>query len=380
MIVWCLVPLATAMANDPELTTKDGISWVMAQVISWGLPYLIGRVYFSDLTSMRELATAVFIGGIVYIPLCLIEIRLSPQLHLWLYGYHQNGFEQTMRFGGYRPMVFMQHGLAVGLYMTAASLAGLWLWRTKAMRHFSGMPLWAILAVMVATLVLCKSVGAIIFFAAAAGCLLLTRWLRSGIILTLLLLVPFAYVTLRTAGGWNGEGLPQLLKPLGDDKIQSLMFRFGNEQSITDRAMQRPWLGWGGYSRPFVLDGKGRIKYTPDSLWIIALGTNGFVGLFALLLISLPVIVLVNRLPAQSWSHPAFSGVIIFCVLLALYAMDNLLNNMVDPIFILGLGGLTSLAQARQFATSPDLLRPLAPANPLPLAITPSAVGRFIGS
>ena len=58
------------------------------------------------------------LGGLIYVPLCLFEVRMSPQLHNMVYGFAQHSFGQTVRGGGWRPMVFMQHGLAVGLFMS----------------------------------------------------------------------------------------------------------------------------------------------------------------------------------------------------------------------------------------------------------------------
>ncbi|HEX4123197.1 MAG TPA: hypothetical protein VHY37_00615, partial [Tepidisphaeraceae bacterium] len=355
MIVWCLVPVATAMSNDPELTMHDGTSWMLGQIFTWGLPYLIGRIYLADLTGLRELAIGVFIGGLIYVPLCLFEIRFSPQLHRWVYGYYQNDFGQTLRFGGYRPTVFMQHGLAVGLYMCGATLCGFWLWKTGAMRKLGDFSMPVLLVPLAATLILCKSVGAIIFCAVGVLAMYAYRWLGS-IALIALLAAPLAYVTLRTIGDWNGEGMPPLIAPLGAEKVHSLMYRFENERGITAHAMERPWLGWGGYARPFLHDSKGKILYTPDSLWVIAFGTNGVVGLISLLLLTMPVVVLLLRLPAAARSHPAFSGVTIFCLLLALFAMDNMMNDFVDPIFILALGGLCSLARSPYLV--PAAIRP----------------------
>ena len=78
MVVWCLCPFVAAIAND--LGAYEGLSAMLDQVIAWGLPYLIGRAYFPDLDGLRDLAM-----GIAdrrrwsTSPLCLIEIRLSPQ-------------------------------------------------------------------------------------------------------------------------------------------------------------------------------------------------------------------------------------------------------------------------------------------------------------
>lgn len=120
-LIWCLCPIATSISND--LGFYDGLSNALDNTLLWGVPYFLGRLYFSDLAALRELALGIVIGGLIYVPLCLIEIRMSPQLHRWVYGYYQHSFLQTIKAGGYRPMVFMQHGLAVAVWMLSGAMA-----------------------------------------------------------------------------------------------------------------------------------------------------------------------------------------------------------------------------------------------------------------
>jgi hypothetical protein len=54
MAVWCSVPLASSLSNN--LGVYDGLSATLSQTVQWGLPYLIGRLYFSDWAAVRELA------------------------------------------------------------------------------------------------------------------------------------------------------------------------------------------------------------------------------------------------------------------------------------------------------------------------------------
>jgi len=117
MLIWCLCPIASSVSND--LGLYDGLSSALSQTVQWGFPYFLGRIYFNNLKGLRLLAVGIFLGGIVYVPLCLYEIRMSPQLHSMVYGYFPHSFAQTARYGGFRPQVFMQHGLAVGLWMMA---------------------------------------------------------------------------------------------------------------------------------------------------------------------------------------------------------------------------------------------------------------------
>src|SRR3712207_282037 len=110
MIIWCLCPFASSVTNG--LGPYDGATAVLAQIVTWGIPYFLGRVYLNDLAGLRQLGIGIFIGGLVYVPFCLFELRMSPNLHRWIYGFTPNvDFSQAIRYGGYRPTVFMSHGL-----------------------------------------------------------------------------------------------------------------------------------------------------------------------------------------------------------------------------------------------------------------------------
>src|SRR5215212_5826155 len=111
MAVWCFVPYSAAVSNG--LSPYDGSAASATQMVVWGVPYLLGRCYYADFLGLRGLAVWIFVAGVVYVPFCLFEKALSPQLHFMTYGFHQHDFNQVVRMGGYRPMVFMEHGLAV---------------------------------------------------------------------------------------------------------------------------------------------------------------------------------------------------------------------------------------------------------------------------
>lgn len=81
-----------------------------------------------------------------------------------------------------------------------------------------------------------------------------------------------------------------------------------------------------------------------DSLWIIAFGSNGVVGLSSLIAsLLLPVCWFVLRYPANYWSHRQVAPAAVLAVLLALYTLDCVLNAMVNPIFAIISGGLSGL-------------------------------------
>ena len=340
MLAWCLAPLPSSIVNG--LGVYDGAAGALSEMFTWGIPYLIGRIYFNDLASLRELSIGILIGGLIYVPLCLLEIRLSPQLHRWVYGYHQHSFQQTIRFGGYRPMVFMQHGLMVGMWMTSASLIGVWMWKTGALRHLLGVPMALLVPVQLATTVLCKSTAALVLLIGGLFLLFVNRWARLSLLIACFAAIPPAYVTARVRGYWSGQQLVTLAQRIDMERAESLSTRFETETLLADKAMQRPAFGWGRWGRWRLYDEYGRDITTSDSLWIIALGETGVVGLAALpAALVLPCWLVLKRVPAGQWCLPAAAPLAALTMVVALYAMDNLLNAMLNPIYVLALGGIS---------------------------------------
>src|SRR6202044_409173 len=86
VIVLCICPLISSLTND--LGLRDGIAEARYQTIVWGIPYLMGRIYLGDPAGLRALTLGIVLGGMLYVPFCLIELRMSPQLHRLLYGFH----------------------------------------------------------------------------------------------------------------------------------------------------------------------------------------------------------------------------------------------------------------------------------------------------
>ncbi|NUM54718.1 MAG: O-antigen ligase domain-containing protein [Candidatus Hydrogenedentes bacterium] len=348
MAVLCACPLMSSLSNG--LGLYDGLSESNGQLLRWGLPYFIGRLYFTDYESMRDLAFGIFLGGLAYLPFCWFEMRMSPQLHRLTYGYHQHGFMQTIRYGGYRPMVFLQHGLMVGMWMVTATLAGLALWKSGVVRHIRGIPMWAFLAVLLVTTVMCRSSGAIVLLAVGLGLFAAVKYLRSPAALIGLGAVCVLYVFARSAGVWDGSQLTELTRTVfGPERAQSVETRFYNEEALSARARQQPVFGWGGWGRSRIYDDRGKDITITDSLWIITLGTNGAFGVAAVLAaILLPPLLLFRKVPVAWWVHPVVAPTACMAVIVLLWMVDNLLNNMLNPVYVVTIGGLAGIRPLSQ--------------------------------
>jgi len=342
--MFCACPLASSLVNG--LGLWDGVSGVLNSLVSWGLPYLIGRIYFTDAKGLRELAIGLFIGGLLYVPLCMFEIRMSPKLHSMVYGFAPR--EVQMRFGGWRPNVFMDGGLQVGLWMTAASLAGLWLWWKGAVKKLWGLSMSGLVLVLFATTVLCRSTGALALLflnmAALGGCMLT----KNRLVLIGLVLLPPTYVALRTSGLWHGEQIVELARILDSNRADSLQFRINNENILLAKALQQPIFGWGGWGRGRVYDEWDNDVSITDGRWIIELGAHGIVGVascFAAML--LPLALLTTRFPARRLLSTELAPALALAMIVMNYAFDSLPNSMANPVFMFVGGAVISFSVAR---------------------------------
>ncbi len=350
MLIWCVCPLASSLSNG--LGLYDGISSTLSQTVQWGFPYFLGRIYFNNLKGLRLLAMGIFLGGMVYVPLCLYEIRMSPQLHVMVYGYFPHSFAQTMRYGGFRPQVFMSHGLAVGVWMMAASVVGVWLWQAGVIKQVWGISMRWLIPLLLITFILCKSTGA--WLLCGFGLIILFAARRLPTVLPLLLLIGgiFFYQYYVATGQLTVQQQEQIVSVMtqitNEDRASSLEFRLDNEQILGEKARQRIIFGWGGWGRNRVYEenwaGELVDVSITDSLWIIEFGTKGLVGLFSInVAMLLPVVIFCRRYPAHYWFNPKVAPAVAVAIVVTLYMFDNLVNAHFNPVFPLASGGIAGL-------------------------------------
>ncbi len=371
MFVWCTCPFISSYFNG--YGPYDGFSAIAYQTTTWGLPYFIGRIYFNDLQGLRELAHGIIIGGLLYVPLVWYEIRMSPQLHRIVYGYMQYEFSQSKRYGGFRPMVFMQHGLAVSMWMATTAMTAFWLWWSKSFDHIMGIKTGWVALILLVTAAATHSVGAIVLMGLALMVLWLTRVTRWSIWIILLTLGPPTWIVVRTANLWTGSDVVEFLDQHDPRSAQSLKVRLQSERVLADHALQQPIYGWTGWKlrAGYVQSGQSDV---PDQMWIIAFGKFGLIGLVSLTVsLLMPVLLLAWRIPVRYWSHPGAAPAAALGVLLTQHMSDLCFNAMVNPIFILCAGGLTGMAFSLRGAAQPTPPRPtyLAPSAALPQPMKP---------
>ncbi len=356
----CVVPFFTSVSNG--LGAYDGLSALLDKTLLWGVPWFIGRLYLSKPEHMRDMVFGIFMGGLIYIPFVVYEFIMSPRLHRIVYGFHAHSFAQAKRGTGYRPVVFMQHGLMTAMWLMSATFCGVVMsaggyFRTRFPPYrllFHGCT-----AVLLTTTVLNRSAGAFFLLFLAIAIFFAVRVLRQRWPLLITIAIAVLYMTTRGTGVWDGRNLIQGAAQVADaERAGSLEFRINMETILIERAMERPLLGWGRWRRSFVRDDNDNIVSVPDGLWVLALGQEGILGvIFMTLTLSVPIIVFLRRFPPSTWNRPDIAPLTALPVLLGIYLVDNLLNNMFNPAFLLAAGGLAGAAPdvSDSIADAPDL-------------------------
>lgn len=346
LVIFCLSPFVTAQTND--MGPYEGLSAVLDQVFWWGLPYLIGRLYLTDLESLRELSVGIFLGGLAYVIPCLIEVVMGPILETWVYG-SMGTRVVDIRWGGYRPRVFLATGLEVGIWMAIASILGYQIWACGAVKKIMGVPFGLLLLIQIGTTVACKSSGAIVLLIVAVAVSWAMKRTKKAVLIWALLLFPCWYCFARATNLWSGYRIIGVVQSVfGYDRAESLAYRFYNEDQLAEKAFQRPIWGWGRFGRNLVTNDAGESKTIPDGYWIIALGTFGGIGLAMLLtLMLLPMYLTMRRFKGDSWRDPQVSPALGVGLSLIMLMCDFLSNAMLNPIYAVMVGAVMGQSAVR---------------------------------
>ena len=346
MLLWCSWPFISAM--NCGLGPYHGFVASFEQVIvPWGMPYIVGRLYLSDPESVRELAIGIFIVGLVHVPLCLFEARMCPVLHEWVYGRRPGTWRRYAGYGPFcwMPLAFIGQHLALGMFMASASVVGLWLALTGALKRVLNISLGWLVPPLLAATVLCKTMGANVLWVGGLIALWAAKSWRTTLPLVCLLMAPPVYMVLRTTGAWTGAGVVRFLREeVSQRRAESLGTRFENETQLAAKALKKPIFGWGPWGDYRIKDEEGENVSLTDGMWIINLGKYGITGLVVwTLALLLPVASLLYRIPGRYWARPSYAPLAALSTLIAVYAIDCLLNAFVNPVFVLSLGALAGV-------------------------------------
>ncbi|PIE07342.1 MAG: hypothetical protein CSA74_08145 [Rhodobacterales bacterium] len=356
----------------PGLAPWDAFAASTALVMIHVLPLLIARTLLAREAGRRELLRGLMIAGLLYTLPAIFEIRFSPKLNIWVYGFFQHDFIQMIRGSTFRPIVFLPHALWLAFFFVTSALATASLTRAQPLAgrgKYMLALIWLILVIAAS-----KNMASTGYVLALTPLVFLLS--EKGRMRIAMIFVAFAlvYPVMRNAGAVPVDDIVGFIARFSEERAQSLDFRFENEEVLLAKATERPLFGWGGWGRNLVFnEWDASQDVIADGRWIYLFGTYGIVGFIGEFgLIATPVVLMWLRrnrhTEADTLTHTGTLALIMGITL-----FDLLLNAAIVPYVWVIAGALLGAAEnrARAPATRPGRAAAAARARPAAAPVPP---------
>lgn len=361
--------ILTVLTNDdtisyplrrlPGLRPYDAGSLTLTTLVLL-TPFLLARKCLARPEEQKIFLGVLAVAALLYSLPTLWEVRMSPRLNAQIYGFFPHDWRQHLRAGGYRPLVFLEHGLRLGIFLGIGILAMAIMVRVAGERR-RGTAIFGVLWLL-ATLVLSKNLTAFVIVCLLLPAALFLRPRGQVLVAAAFAGAVLLYPMMRATNLVPLQTVTGVLSTFADPgRISSLNYRLANEDMLLEKANERPLFGWGGWARARVFDDQGRDITTTDGTWIIEFGEKGWVGYLSRFgLITLPIIALLFR-RGRDAIPPATSGM---AIILAANLLDLLPNSGLTPLTWVMAGSLVGFLESRVRGPAPEMPRTVEVSSP----------------
>lgn len=326
----------------PGLTHYDAFSNVLRTLL-WLVPFFLGRYFFTEVKDNEAIFKILVIIGLIYSIPMMYEIRFSPQLHRLLYGYHASDFLQNMREGGFRPTVFVGHGLALAFWFSTCVITAMALHKNKI--RVGKLSPFIVVCFLSAILVLSKTWSA--FFYVIIGAIFIYRLSPSKqvkwafLLAALILLYPVSKIS----GIFPDKAIISTIAEYSTERAESMQTRYTNEEVLLTHALKKPFFGWGGWGRNRLYDNAGKDTVITDGQWIIVIGTYGAFGfVFYYLLLLTPLYYAIKSIKyIDNYKDQVYFAAL--AIILSICVIDSVPNTGMLAMHLLLAGALLGQAE-----------------------------------
>ena len=339
MFLWCVWPIGQWLVVE----RADPNPWISCLYITaaWGVPWVLGRIYFGGSDGSRTLITAIVAGLAVLTPIALLEGVFGSQIYGWLYEPHPFRFDGQQRYIGFRPLGFFENGNQYGIWVAATALAAIWLWQNSA-KSPSRRGLAAVAALAVSIAIMSQSVGSIFLLFAALAMMWMIGRPKAGWVLAIALLVMATsgaiylsgVIPLRAIADHTvvGRQIVEFVKSTGRG---SFTWRIARDQRALPIIGAHPLVGTGQWDW---------WRVNGERPWGLALLIFGQFGLIGLLLAFSALLTPVRHLFAIYWRPGAWriQSEVPLALIILMSVGDALLNSFFFYPAIAAAGALAS--------------------------------------
>ncbi|MFG0248024.1 MAG: O-antigen ligase family protein [Phycisphaeraceae bacterium JB051] len=344
MAIWCIAPLFSGLFN--QLTIEQTLLNLSYHMIAWGGPYIAGRLYFSDIKPMRELGISLVIAGLIYAPLCIIEGVFGPLFYELLYQYHPYYFDGIDRAIGYRPVLMLEHGSQLGIWMPAIALLAFWMHMCRALPKILFVPSHVTVLILVFSSLFTQSLGGIgLMMLGMVAFALIKRGVQIPKPVWAAAVVCIVGIGVFVAGGDQvvgkvvGQGTVNKLKDVS--RLRSLGWRVNAMTRGMEPALKQPVMGLGQW------DWWQQNEESKRPVWNLFLQGMGEHGLFAamalLAVFVIPLWQFITGCPVKLWSDVNIGVIAAMAMFLFVHLIDSMLNPTFSTSLICVAGGLNTI-------------------------------------
>ena len=344
LIAWCAWPLVQSLfvGNGPQPYAYASAAYLAG---CWGLPWLLGRLYFSPPEGQWLLLRAVGYSALACLPFSLYEGAFGPNAYGFVFQDHPFRADGAERYAGFRPIGFFEHGNQFGIWVSLCALAAVW--RCAAVPNGRSRKIALVVALICTAMALAaQSVGALLLMVAGGALLSFSQWVRTRIVVfgTLAALtlsaviyasgvIPINQIGKGTA--W-GQSVVNAFKAAGRG---SFTWRISQDQKLMPEIKAHPVVGSGQWDW-------WRAKDTrPWGLAMLLLGQFGAIGLVLCFgAVLWPALRVAWQTPlASAWALEAMP--LLLATIIGLAMLDALMNSFIFFPAILIAGSLAGQRQ-----------------------------------
>lgn len=347
VLIYLLIPIFTTITNQEivfngawwtaGLTPYDMVSAIIANYL-YLIPLILGVQVLNSQYAQEQLFKIITVSALIYSVFILFEVRMSPQLHNWIYGFFPHSFAQQMRDGGFRAVVFLGHGLLVSIFLVIAIGSVAALWKNKNKQLF-GVPIIYILLYFIVVLILQKSLGALLLGIMIFMSVLLFSSRLIALLSLSLITIVILYPSLSLFNIFPQQGIVELAQSIDPERSHSLNFRFYHENALLEHARHKILFGWGGWGRGMLYDS------IPDGQWIITLGTYGTVGFIAVFGLGFASVFRGYKMLQNIAHKPSFYYISIHMLVVSAIMIDQIPNDSLNSFALMIIGCLLGIAK-----------------------------------